>query len=127
MQVPLQVYKLTQRSPRAPEQSLRIFDTAPEGDWRGRDCSGNWYSSPTLHRCTHGCALKRAEELMFSQLSCVGADDVKSALYLSKICCYAQGMHLIAVASREQNWNLNLAEISRIWKGTLPTWKTEAS
>lgn len=44
-------------------------------------------------------------------------DDIKSAMYLAKICCYAQGMHLIATASNEKNWGLCLAEVSRIWKG----------
>lgn len=44
-------------------------------------------------------------------------DDIKSAMYLAKICCYAQGMHLIATVSKEKNWGLCLAEVSRIWKG----------
>ena len=38
-------------------------------------------------------------------------------LYASRICAYAQGMALIAAASRVHNWNVNLAEIARIWKG----------
>ncbi|XP_055388218.1 uncharacterized protein LOC129616613 [Condylostylus longicornis] len=43
--------------------------------------------------------------------------DVQDALYCSKICSYAQGMILLRVASDEQKWNLNLAEIARGWKG----------
>ncbi len=39
------------------------------------------------------------------------------ALYCSKICSYAQGMALIAAGSTEYNWNVNLAETARIWKG----------
>ena len=39
------------------------------------------------------------------------------ALYASRICAYAQGMALIAAASRAYNWNVPLAEIARIWKG----------
>ena len=42
---------------------------------------------------------------------------VHDALYASKICSYAQGMHLIAVGSHEFNWNINLQEMARIWKG----------
>lgn len=42
---------------------------------------------------------------------------VRDALYCSKICSYAQGMALMSAASREFNFNLNLSEISRIWKG----------
>lgn len=41
---------------------------------------------------------------------------VQDALYCSKICSYAQGMALMAKASTEYNYNLNLAEIARIWK-----------
>jgi 6-phosphogluconate dehydrogenase len=44
-------------------------------------------------------------------------EGVHDALYASKICGYAQGMAMMRVASEEFGWNLNLAEISRIWKG----------
>ena len=42
---------------------------------------------------------------------------VRDALYCSKMCSYAQGMTLLSKASDEFNFNLNLAEIARIWKG----------
>jgi 6-phosphogluconate dehydrogenase len=42
---------------------------------------------------------------------------VRDALYCSKMCSYAQGMALIAKASTEFNYNVNLSEIARIWKG----------
>ncbi len=42
---------------------------------------------------------------------------VRDALYCSKICSYAQGMALLGAASKANNYDLNLAEISRIWKG----------
>ncbi len=44
-------------------------------------------------------------------------DSVAAALYCSKVCSYAQGMTLLQAASHEYKYNLNLAEISRIWKG----------
>ncbi|ESW32126.1 hypothetical protein PHAVU_002G295300 [Phaseolus vulgaris] len=44
-------------------------------------------------------------------------DDVRQALYASKICSYAQGMNLLKAKSNEKGWNLNLAELARIWKG----------
>ena len=44
-------------------------------------------------------------------------DGVHDGLYASKICSYAQGMALLRAASQEYNWNLDLGEISRIWKG----------
>ncbi len=42
---------------------------------------------------------------------------VHDALYASKICSYAQGMALIKTASDNYGWNLDMGEISRIWKG----------
>ncbi|MBE9042967.1 decarboxylating NADP(+)-dependent phosphogluconate dehydrogenase [Pleurocapsales cyanobacterium LEGE 10410] len=42
---------------------------------------------------------------------------VRDALYCSKMCSYAQGMALLSKASAEFNFNLDLAEIARIWKG----------
>jgi 6-phosphogluconate dehydrogenase len=42
---------------------------------------------------------------------------VRDALYCSKICSYAQGMALLSAASKGMEFNLNLSEISRIWKG----------
>jgi len=44
-------------------------------------------------------------------------DAIHDGLYASKICSYAQGMAMLRAASQEFNWNLNLAEIARIWKG----------
>ncbi|KAL5995396.1 6-phosphogluconate dehydrogenase, decarboxylating 3, chloroplastic [Asimina triloba] len=44
-------------------------------------------------------------------------DDVKQALYASKICSYAQGMNLLRAKSDEKGWDLNLGELARIWKG----------
>lgn len=42
---------------------------------------------------------------------------IRDALYCSKICSYAQGMELLSTASKEFNYNLDLSEMARIWKG----------
>jgi len=42
---------------------------------------------------------------------------VHDALYASKIMSYAQGMNLIAAASKQWNWDLKLHEIAALWKG----------
>jgi 6-phosphogluconate dehydrogenase len=42
---------------------------------------------------------------------------VHDALYASKICSYAQGMNLIRAGSELYHWEINLGELSRIWKG----------
>ncbi|KAK8517754.1 hypothetical protein V6N12_016595 [Hibiscus sabdariffa] len=44
-------------------------------------------------------------------------DNVRQALYASKICSYAQGMNLIRAKSMEKVWDLKLGELARIWKG----------
>ncbi len=44
-------------------------------------------------------------------------DAIRDALYASKICSYAQGMNLIRAGSANWNWDINLGEIARIWKG----------
>ncbi|WP_033828472.1 NADP-dependent phosphogluconate dehydrogenase [Bacillus andreraoultii] len=44
-------------------------------------------------------------------------EQVRQALYFSKICSYAQGFAQMRVASEEYNWDLNYGEISMIWRG----------
>lgn len=42
---------------------------------------------------------------------------LKDALFASFIITYAQGLSLLTVASTEKNYDLHLAEISKIWRG----------
>ncbi|SMD14227.1 NADP-dependent phosphogluconate dehydrogenase [Pedobacter nyackensis] len=42
---------------------------------------------------------------------------LEQALYFSMITCYAQGLHLLTQASEEFKYELNLQEISQIWRG----------
>eukprot|EP00571_Detonula_confervacea_P013753 CAMPEP_0172297180 /NCGR_PEP_ID=MMETSP1058-20130122/300_1 /TAXON_ID=83371 /ORGANISM="Detonula confervacea, Strain CCMP 353" /LENGTH=470 /DNA_ID=CAMNT_0013006297 /DNA_START=123 /DNA_END=1535 /DNA_ORIENTATION=- len=44
-------------------------------------------------------------------------DDLKAALYASKVCSYAQGLGIIKSASDDMVWNVNLSECARLWKG----------
>lgn len=43
-------------------------------------------------------------------------DALHDALYCSKICAYAQGFQLMQMASLEQKWQLDFAEIAKIWR-----------
>jgi len=43
--------------------------------------------------------------------------DLKDALYASKVTCYAQGMNIIKAASDDEDWDVDLSECARIWKG----------
>lgn len=44
-------------------------------------------------------------------------DAVRDALYASKIVSYAQGLALMAAASKEFEWNLSIGNIAAIWRG----------
>lgn len=44
-------------------------------------------------------------------------EDVRRALYASKICSYAQGFQLLAMAATEREWQLNYGSIALMWRG----------
>ncbi|MCF7848085.1 MAG: decarboxylating NADP(+)-dependent phosphogluconate dehydrogenase [Kiritimatiellales bacterium] len=44
-------------------------------------------------------------------------DDLKQALYASKIVSYAQGYQLMRAAAKEYGWNLNNGGIALMWRG----------
>ncbi len=43
-------------------------------------------------------------------------EEVRSALYCSKICSYAQGFAMLAAADKEYGFGLKMGEIARVWK-----------
>ena len=45
------------------------------------------------------------------------AEDVRQALYASKICSYAQGFQLLSMASAEHGWRLDLGAVALMWRG----------
>ncbi|MBA8796170.1 6-phosphogluconate dehydrogenase [Friedmanniella endophytica] len=44
-------------------------------------------------------------------------EDVRLALYASKVVAYSQGFDQIAAASRENDWNIDRGAMARIWRG----------
>jgi 6-phosphogluconate dehydrogenase len=44
-------------------------------------------------------------------------DQIRDALYASKICSYAQGFAQLRSASNESNWDLNFGNIALMWRG----------
>jgi 6-phosphogluconate dehydrogenase len=44
-------------------------------------------------------------------------EDVRRALYCSKIISYAQGYMLLREAAKDQGWNLNMGGIALMWRG----------
>ncbi|MCK8044250.1 NADP-dependent phosphogluconate dehydrogenase [Shewanella sp. 1CM18E] len=43
-------------------------------------------------------------------------DQLENALYCAKVSCYAQGFQLMAMQAKEQGWQLDFAEIAKIWR-----------
>ncbi len=43
-------------------------------------------------------------------------EEIRQALYASKICAYAQGFQLLRSASEEHGWNLQLGSIALLWR-----------
>ncbi len=44
-------------------------------------------------------------------------EDVRRALYCSKMVSYAQGYMLLRAAEKEQGWDLNMGGIALMWRG----------
>ena len=44
-------------------------------------------------------------------------DDLRQALYASKIISYAQGYQLLRAAAKQYQWNLNYGGIAQVWRG----------
>jgi 6-phosphogluconate dehydrogenase len=44
-------------------------------------------------------------------------DDVRRALYASKVVAYAQGFEQMRAASAQEGWDLNLGDLATIWRG----------
>lgn len=43
--------------------------------------------------------------------------DLGDALYCAKVCSYAQGLGIIKAASDSNNWNVDLSQCAKMWKG----------
>ena len=44
-------------------------------------------------------------------------DDIRKALYASKVVAYAQGFEQMAAAARTYDWDLKMGELAKIWRG----------
>ena len=44
-------------------------------------------------------------------------DDVRAALYASKVVAYAQGLDMIVAGAQEHGWQIVLGSIAKIWRG----------
>lgn len=110
----------------------KILDTA------GQKGTGKWTSISALNlgipvtliseavyaRCLSALKEERvfASKLFKTKVDTVGGEslvieDVRKALYASKIISYAQGFMLLREAAKEYSWKLDYGEIASIWRG----------
>ncbi|GAB4215721.1 MAG: NADP-dependent phosphogluconate dehydrogenase [Synechococcales cyanobacterium] len=110
-----------------------ILDKAGQkgtGLWTVKDALDLGVSIPTIEAAVNArilSSIKAERVAASSQLPGVEAqfsgdkasfiEDLKAALYCSKICSYAQGMDLLKKAAAAHGYIYNFAEIPRIWKG----------
>ncbi|UCC63355.1 MAG: decarboxylating NADP(+)-dependent phosphogluconate dehydrogenase [Anaerolineae bacterium] len=62
-------------------------------------------------------AVLRCPEPRFEGAKRAFVNDIREALYASKIASYAQGYMLMRSAAQEYNWNLNYGGIALMWRG----------
>lgn len=62
------------------------------------------------------CERLQGPKSAFSGDKAAFVEDIRRALYASKICSYAQGFQLLRYASREYHWDLDGATIAGLWR-----------
>ncbi len=97
------------------------------GKWTTQSALDLGVSIPTMTAAVDARFMSSLKSLRVAAAATLGTLDTKNvklsvnqvrdALLLSKICSYAQGLAMIAVASAEHSWSIDLAETCRVWKG----------
>ena len=65
----------------------------------------------------HASKILTGPEVEFNEEQTTFVEDLKKALYLSKIVSYAQGYELMKAAAVTYDWNLNYGGIALMWRG----------
>jgi 6-phosphogluconate dehydrogenase len=120
------------QDPEAPDELLldAILDRAGQkgtGRWTAKAALDLGVAIPTIAAAVDARVMsadrdRRVEaEAAFearrpAPLDGISTDDVRAALYASKIASYTQGFDLLARASEEHGYETDLAEVARIWK-----------
>ncbi|MDF1574825.1 MAG: decarboxylating NADP(+)-dependent phosphogluconate dehydrogenase [Bacteroidales bacterium] len=111
----------------------KILDTAGQkgtGKWTGIEALNlgiplTLIGESVFARCLSALKEERVEasKLLSGPVPSYGGDreifiqDIRSALYASKIVSYAQGYTLMREAAREYDWELNYGGIALLWRG----------
>jgi len=111
----------------------KILDTAGQkgtGKWTGIEALDlgiplTLIGESVFARCLSALKEERVEasKVLSGPIASYGGDraqfidDIKSALYASKIVSYAQGYTLMREAAKEYGWDLNYGGIALLWRG----------
>jgi len=111
----------------------KILDTAGQkgtGKWTGIEALNlgiplTLIGESVFARCLSALKEERVEASKvlsgpvpsFNEDKGIFINDIKSALYASKIVSYAQGYTLMREAAKEYNWHLNYGGIALLWRG----------
>jgi len=109
-----------------------ILDTAGQkgtGKWTSQTALDLGVPAPTIAEAVFGRTLSAIkEERQAAARVLTGPDkkfagdrdefidNIRRALYASKICSYSQGFRLLRAADRDYGWGLDLASIARLWR-----------
>lgn len=110
-----------------------ILDTAGQkgtGKWTSQSALDLGSPSPTIAEAVFArCVSALKEERVAASKVLEGPvadfkgdpaefiEDVRKALYASKVCSYAQGYQLLKLAAAEYEWDLKYGEIALMWRG----------
>src|SRR5699024_7897410 len=68
-------------------------------------------------RTTASKALYGPEQSEVTEQKAERTETVRKALYMSKICSYAQGFAQMQAQADEKGWDINLGNVAMIWRG----------
>ncbi|MGH9327891.1 MAG: NADP-dependent phosphogluconate dehydrogenase [Terriglobia bacterium] len=110
-----------------------ILDEAEQkgtGKWTAQDSLDLGVAVPTLSAAVSARILSAQKEERVAASSILKGprtrfsgdrtqftEQARHALHVAMLACYAQGFEQLHVASKEYQYNLNLPEVARIWKG----------
>ena len=109
-----------------------ILDTASQkgtGKWASQDALDRGVAVPTMTEAVYAryISTEKKERIRLEKLyphihkkpMTLSRFDrlIEPALYAAILSSYAQGYDLIQKAAEEESWNIDLAEVSRIWEG----------
>jgi 6-phosphogluconate dehydrogenase len=110
-----------------------ILDTAGQkgtGKWTSQSALDLGAPSPTIAeavfaRCVSALKEERVAAAKVLSGPCAEykgnrgefVEDIRRALYASKVCSYAQGFQLLRLAAAENKWQLHYGEIALMWRG----------